>query len=345
MAMWMRHAILLLGIAASVCGAQAQDFEVVRVPSVSRIPIEQLKPRMIVFNDFRNDEISEGNGGFIQFEDWGRVLPVQKQFLNLYPSFTEGMATRTQEGMTTTYKDKLQLYVAEARFILPKRAESIDLKHYATLSFLEKMDPQIKHEVIAKSEIKLLNEERNWNNRNPLREWCEGDFVTLCIRSRYKLEGKLPMGIALANKLRDSDRSLVDYIEFENELRVLPPGAFDEAAVKQLTQINTPPAALLEQTIFSVNQIMRFGKFLAVIQPHPKDPEATIATGMVVLAVAATTLETKRKYEDVPVLRNLVPAQVLLGNSSFNTGSSISAGLPVYTRNRIRAVAEILARD
>ena len=49
--------------------------------------------------------------------------------------------------------------------------------------------------------------------------------------------------------------------------------------------------------------------------------------------------------EDVPVLRNLVPVQVLLGNSSFNTGSSISAGLPVYARNRIRAIAEALNKD
>jgi hypothetical protein len=62
----------------------------------------------------------------------------------------------------------------------------------------------------------------------------------------------------------------------------------------------------------------------------------------VALAVSATTLETKKNYEDVPVLRNLVPVQVLLGNSSFNTGSSISAGLPVYTRNRIKAIAELL---
>jgi hypothetical protein len=37
--------------------------------------------------------------------------------------------------------------------------------------------------------------------------------------------------------------------------------------------------------------------------------------------------------------------QVLLGNSSFNTGASISAGLPVYARNRIRAIAEALNRD
>ena len=53
---------------------------------------------------------------------------------------------------------------------------------------------------------------------------------------------------------------------------------------------------------------------------------------------------TKKSYESVPVLRNLVPSQVLLGNSSFNTGNSISSGLPNYSRNRIKAIAGILDR-
>jgi hypothetical protein len=44
----------------------------------------------------------------------------------------------------------------------------------------------------------------------------------------------------------------------------------------------------------------------------------------------------------VPVLRNLVPAQVLMGRSSFNFGSSISPGLPKYARNEIKAAATLL---
>ena len=50
----------------------------------------------------------------------------------------------------------------------------------------------------------------------------------------------------------------------------------------------------------------------------------------------------KREFEKVPVLRNLVPAQVLMGQSSFNSGESISAGLPKYARNEIRTIAGLL---
>ena len=63
------------------------------------------------------------------------------------------------------------------------------------------------------------------------------------------------------------------------------------------------------------------------------------------LAVKSDVLDRKKEYETVPVLRNLVPAQVLVGNSSFNTGNSISAGLPVYVRNRIKAIATTIDRD
>jgi hypothetical protein len=338
-------AAVLLGLAISVCGAAAQEFQVTKVTSITAVPINQLKPKTILFNDHRDDEIADRGNGFIRFEDWARVMPVQKQFLSLYPSYAETMVTRTVEGLTKTYKDKLHVYVTEARFPLSKPVASISLNRYATLAFMESIDPAIKHQVIKPSDISILQDDRNANNKNPDREWCEGKSVTVCIRSRYQLEGKIPMGIALANKLRDNDKRLSNFVEFESEVRLPTPAEMDEAGLKKLTGIDTPVAGVLEQSIFSVNQIMRFGKFLAIMQPHPTNANNTIATVMIVLAVSSTTLEMKKNYEDVPVLRNLVPGQVLMGNSSFNTGNSISSGLPNYARNRIKAIAEILDRD
>jgi hypothetical protein len=64
-----------------------------------------------------------------------------------------------------------------------------------------------------------------------------------------------------------------------------------------------------------------------------------------VLAIPESVLDKKKDFEKVPVLRNLVPALVLMGQSSFNSGDSISAGLPKYARNEIRTIAGLLARD
>src|SRR6185295_16010094 len=106
----------------------------------------------------------------------------------------------------------------------------------------------------------------------------------------------------------------------------------------------TPPVGAIEQSIFYVNQVMQFGKLLAVFQRHPTEAKETIVTVFMALAVESSLLSKKKEYGKIPVLRNLVPAQVLAGKSSFNTGNSISAGLPAYARNQIKAIASILER-
>jgi len=88
---------------------------------------------------------------------------------------------------------------------------------------------------------------------------------------------------------------------------------------------------------------MEFGKVVAVLQQHPTENNQTIATAYMALAIKTKVLDRKKEFERVPVLHNLVPGRLLMGNSSFNTGSSLSAGLPSYTRNQIQAIANILA--
>ena len=342
--MWIKSSTAaLLVFATTVALAASQDYQIVKVASVAGATIDTLKPRTIFFTDHRTDETSD-KGAFIRFDDWSRSRPVEYKFLNLFPNFKEGMVHKIIDGSKKEVKDELQMYVTEARFMLSRPADTVNLKTFATLPFIQSVDPTIKHEAIKPADVSTLKDEKGANNKNPDRAWCEGAAVTACIRSHYKLEGKLPIGVALANKLRDSEKKLSDTIEFESEMRLLKGADIDEAGLKQLTGVTTPVAGMLEQNMFYVNQVMRFGKLIAVFQPNPSDAKSTITTVVIALAVGSSTLEQKKKYENVPVLRNLVPSQVLLGNSSFNTGESISAGLPSYVRNRIKAIAGILDR-
>jgi hypothetical protein len=128
-------------------------------------------------------------------------------------------------------------------------------------------------------------------------------------------------------------------------LRQLPPAEINQAALAQATGVDTPVAGAIEQNIFYVNQVMQFGRFLAVLQPNPADAKKSIATAFIALAVDSDLFEKKKEFESIPILRNLVPAQVLAGNSSFNTGNSISAGLPKYARNRVKAIAALLEKE
>jgi hypothetical protein len=241
-------------------------------------------------------------------------------------------------------KRRLHVYVAEARFAIPKPTASIDLSKMISLAMVEQLDPSIKHRQISPADV-VPNKDPKTANHNPRRQWCEGGGTSICIESTYKLEGRLPTGIMLVNKIRESNKKkIADFMEFQSELRLVPDPEVDQAALSKATGVDAPVSGVVEQNIFYVNQIMQFGKFLAVLQPDPADAKKSIATAFVALAVDSDLFEKKKELESVPILRNLVPAQVLAGNSSFNTGTSISAGLPKYARNRVKAIAALLEK-
>src|SRR5262249_50666252 len=160
----------------------------------------------------------------------------------------------------------------------------------------------------------------------------------ICLRSHYQLEGRLPLGIQLANKIRDSSKAVADYLEFESELTLRSAAEVDQMGLSKLTGLDTPAVGAIEQRIFYVNHVIQYGKLLAVFQQSPGDAGRTVVTVFMALGIESNILDKKKEYAMVPVLRNLVPAQVLGGKSSFNSGHSLSAGLPVYARSSVKAI-------
>jgi hypothetical protein len=344
----LQPAALLLGLAtlALTFGAEAnaQEFRIEEVGSPAAFAIEQLKPKAIAFIDRPSEELIDADAGLIRFEDWAQARPIEKQFLTPFPSYLEPTVEVTVDGVRKRFKEKLHMYVGEARFALARPPGSIDLASFVTLPFVERIDSAIKHRLITPAEVVSPKDPRAVHNQHPLRRWCETRPVTICIRSRYQFEGKLPLGIQIANKLRDAPKKIADYLEFESELTLRPPAEVTEMGLATLTGLDTPSVGALEQNIYYVNQVMQFGKLLAVFQRHPSDANQTIVTVFMALAVESGIMGKKKEFMKVPVLRNLVPAQVLAGKSSFNSGNSISAGLPVYARNQAKAIAAILER-
>jgi hypothetical protein len=342
----LKLAALLLGLAALAAGegARAQEFRIEEAALPAELAVDRLKPRTIAFIDRPSDELIDPDTGLIRFEDWAQARPLEKQFLTPFPSYLEPTVEVTVDGVRKRFKEKLHMYVGEARFALAQPPGAIDLAAFVALPFVERIDPAIKHKSIAPGEAISAKDPRAVHNQHPLRRWCETRPVTICIHSRYQFEGKLPVGIQIANKLREGVKKIPDYLEFESELTLRPPAEVTEMGLTALTGLDTPLAGALEQNIFSVNQVMQFGKLLAVFQAHPTDAKQTVVTVFIALAVESNVLAKKKEFVKVPVLRNLVPAQVLAGKSSFNSGNSISAGLPIYARNQVKAIAAILER-
>ena len=333
--------IACLAIGASAAEAGKRTVE--DVESVTRYQIERIKSSDILFNDHsRATDSSAGPApGLIRFDEWSRTRPDERRLLGLYPGYLEPptIISAHQRGDT-----KPTMYVAEARFTLDRAVQFADITGYPKLSFAENVDPAIKHRIIQPAEVAPLNDPKVVHNRNLARPWCAGSFV-ICLRSHYRLEGKLPLGVRLANKLREAKKKIADYLEFESELAARAPEEIDQEGLKRLARLDTPIIGTLEQSTFYINQVLQFGKSVVVFQRHPSQPEKTVVTAFLAVAIESKPLNTKKEYAKVPVLRNLVPVQVLMGKSSFNTGTSISAGLPNYARSRIEAMARILDGD
>jgi hypothetical protein len=339
----LRALAALACVSALAAPAVAQEYRLQEAATLASVPVGDLKARTIVFADKPTEELIDAATGFMRFEDWARAKPLQKQFLAPYPTYSEPDLDLPVNGAPRHYREKLHMYVAEARVVLPRPATSLNVARLATLPFIALIDPSIKHKPITAAELAAPSEPKTLTNRDPQRALCTAPAI--CIHSSYKLEGRLPTGIALANKIRDSVKKISDMLEFDSELTVLSPAEVTAAGLPKLTGFDTPAAGALQQTIVYVNQVMQFGKLIAVFQQHPSDPKLTVASVYMALAVESNVLGKRKEFANTPILRNLVPAAVLAGKSSFNSGNSLSAGLPVYARNRVKAIAAILDKE
>jgi hypothetical protein len=345
----MRRAVVLASIAGALFAAshsiaQTTEFRIDNVSSPRKADTTRLAAGAIEFSDHTGAAGTTSESALMPFDEWASQQPIEKKFLALYPNYVEPVINTedsSAEPAQKPYTEKLYMYVAQARFVLAKAPSAIDLSRYVTLAFLQKIDPAIKHSLIGAADVTTFKDKAGIGNESPDRKWCTGLANAICIASTYKFEGKIPIGITLVNKLRDS-KKVADHIYFQSELAALPSTDLDQSGLQELTALNTAVTGVLEQNIFYVNQIMKFGKLFAVFQAHPSDADKTVVTAFMTLAIKARVLDEKREFEKVPVLRNLVPAQVLMGQSSFNSGESISAGLPKYARNEIRTVAGLL---
>ena len=187
--MWLRRAITLVGLIGSLSAANAQDFRIEDAGSPQSWDLAQLKPGTIAFSDAAAGSGADGATNLISFANWTSSRSAQKKFLSLFPGYTEPTVTKLSSAGAAAgpVVEKLVMYVAQARFVLDRPPGTLDLSRYAKLPFLEKIDPAIKHKLIAATDVNPLTDPQGTGNANPDRKWCAGRATLICIESSYKL--------------------------------------------------------------------------------------------------------------------------------------------------------------
>src|SRR5207245_6183598 len=115
--------------------------------------------------------------------DWAYARPVEKQFLTPFPSYAEPYVDVTIDGVRKRSKEKLHMYVGQARFALARPPGSIDLAGFVTLPFVEAIDSAIRHRLITLADTVSPKDPRAVSNQHPLRRWCDARPVMICVRS------------------------------------------------------------------------------------------------------------------------------------------------------------------
>src|SRR6266568_4577411 len=91
--------------------AKAQEFRLEEVAALTNLPIGQLKPKTIAFADHPENLVDPGTG-FMRYEEWAKARPLERQFLGLYPGYSEPDTDLVVDGVKKRFKEKLHMYVA-----------------------------------------------------------------------------------------------------------------------------------------------------------------------------------------------------------------------------------------
>lgn len=302
------------------------------------------------------------NNDLVPFAQWAQT-PVAKEFLVAYPGYQERVVTLKLNGKQTV--ETLDMFVGKAKTVINRPATGIDLKKMLNLKFAASLDPEIKHKQIAPAQIMPIvaggdvSQKFDWCNKPVMKEdgtrdfsrdaffryrsdgdlsqlqrpgskWCENTERSICLESCYPFTNLIWTNLVRAyNKVARADDLKDVGISFESELRYFVSEAEmgKKLPIRDLTKYDGKVTGVIEQSMFYFDQVMDYGKILAVFQELPGN--RTLVTSYIVIGVRHRTLAKN----------SLVKLTIMGNNPVGNTKTGITAGLPVFTQNLAKQIS------
>ncbi len=300
-------------------------------------------------------EVKIENQKVVPYATWGQQFPVEKELLNIFPTFTPPTVTFMRYGVEKSRLEEYHTYIVQLRKTINKSAAQLPLADLVKLDTIKKMTAEIQHKQIGQNEVVPLlagrapinnfkwcngwvetfglpQKEKNLTHMiNPARPWCAANGRTICVESCYNFSLAWKAAVAAHNQFFRSDEPKDFGLAMQSEIRYFVSEAEygNRTPLSQLTKINTPVRGVIEQSIFYYNMVFTWGKVVAVFQEHPTNSQQSIMTAYVVFNLRSKYWN--HKYKQV--------RQVLQGESKgqdglpgVNTDTGISAGIPVFSK-------------
>jgi hypothetical protein len=308
-----------------------------------------------------------------RYKKWREKRPTEHKFLNLFPDYREPEIEILRNGITKEqHVEEIRVISTKTRMIMDKPAAAIDLSQLLDENVYAQLMPDMKHQFIGQDQImpviagrvdpqtfaackpsKLTEKsqglvyfsrpqkERLENTKKAMaknRRWCDVPGVSKCVRSCVAFEeGDTYWNkVAVENMRREQMGSerLLDYgMVMESELRFYRNETEFGASVSELTGLTEPVYGIFEQSIFYWNQMVQYGKILAVLQAHPSDPGKSVISNYLVIGVKESS------FKKIPFLM-----EFLMGNFGNDAKYGITEGIPNYTQKFTNRTAAYFAK-
>lgn len=257
----------------------------------------------------------------VDFENWSGL---ERKVLNLF------------DGFKVLAEKPTRMFIVKVAFLVDRNADNVNVKQLLNLDTLQSLDKMVVLTKIDPKSEKIITEtDASSAYRNPPApyHWCDESKGALCFSSNFKIQK--PYNFAAAIMLGTNPFRV---IEGQSELRVTSgPEIANAADLTKLIGINAAPSSVIVQNMFWANRLIRFGKMVGVLQP--------VGNQTLVTAYMAFAIDRKLWDLKVDVLQNgnpIAAKPILYGESPITQNDGILAGIPKFTKNMAKSLAELL---
>ena len=203
------------------------------------------------------------------------IRPAQKKFLSLFPATPSRPLSRRRAAAIRPARGREARHVCRAGALSARSRRRARSTFRATSRwrFWKRSTPRSSTGCWRRPTSKPFKDAQGTGNDNPERKWCTGRAALICIQSSYRLEGRIPLGIMLVNKLRDTPKKVSDQIDFQSELSQVAAADLDQAGLRAADRASTRRWPACSSRIFLRQPDHEVRKFFAVFQADPADAD------------------------------------------------------------------------
>lgn len=341
----MKLAYLIFGlISANFCLSAALASQ----PVLPLGPINDMIPDQVYFDvtDF-------------EFPSWKDLN--HKRFLNLYPTFRDGMANVTEEQAKLKIlpnRDVIMM-ATQTRILIDRPTNQIEIDPENFEQILRMHEGFVELKKISPSELKTSTSPKRYGYRR--REeglgWCE-KASSHCLQLKFIIDLAKMAGMTFRFCMEaDADCSemykvmrenpvicginpfeCMEGVQAQGELTISRPeeNSVEARDIRKLTGVGTPVHTLIQESFPWFNHVMEFSRVVIVLQPHPIYKNKTVLSTFAAFAIS-------RKWWERTIVR-VEMKNVFYGRTFTRSRTGLGQGIPGSIQDLTVTIAEELKR-